>query len=77
MLQTEIISGLKSELREVEDAIKKLESIIAEQSNRKARSGRVSMGQAERREVSKRMKKYWRDKKLAQAVPTRVYSADA
>jgi hypothetical protein len=77
MLQIEIIAGLKCELRKVEEAIKILESFTSTQSNRKPGSGRLSMGQAERREVSERMKRYWRDKRLAQAVSTRVYSANA
>ena len=77
MLRTEIIAGLKCELRKVEDAIKRLESIDSEQSNRKPGSGRVSMGEAERREVSERMKRYWRDKKLAQAGSARVHTASA
>jgi hypothetical protein len=77
MLHAEIISDLKCELRRVEDAIKTLESIDHKQSNRKFGSGRISMGEAERQRVSERMKRYWRDKKLAQAVPTRVYAASA
>jgi hypothetical protein len=75
MLHAEIIAGLKCELRRVEDAISLLESITSAQSNRKAGSGRTSMGEAERREVSERMKKYWRDKKLAHAGSARVYTA--
>jgi hypothetical protein len=76
MLRAEIIAELKCELRKVENAIKTFESIISEQSNKKAERGRVSMGETERREVSERMKKYWRDKKLAQAGAARVYTAN-
>jgi hypothetical protein len=77
MLRAEIIAGLKCELCKVEDAIKKFECIDAKQLQTRAKSGRVSMGDAERREVSARMKKYWRDKKLAQAGATRAYTASA
>ena len=77
MLRAEIICGLKCELRKVEDAIKAFEGIDTKQLHTKVKPGRTSMGEAERRKVSARMKKYWNDKKLAQARPARVYTANA
>jgi hypothetical protein len=77
MSHAEIISDLKYELYRIEVVIKNLETVAAERPSRKAGSGRIFMGEAERREVSARMKKHWHDKRLAQTVAVRVYMADA
>jgi len=57
----ETIEGLRAELKRVEAAIASLESIAVGGETRAPRSrrGRKSMGEAERRDVSERMKRYW------------------
>ena len=75
MSEVEIIAALRRELRRVKETIRTLEAIDSKQSNRKFASGRISMGEAERREVSERIKKYWRDKKSAQEHAPRANKA--
>jgi hypothetical protein len=62
-----IINALRVRVQQLEAAIVELESLNAPNSVQAAlleqlkvsRRGRKSMGEAERREVSERMKRYW------------------
>lgn len=57
MNYTQIISDLRRELKRIEEAIQALEE--CERQKVEGRRGRKSMGDAERIEVSERMKRYW------------------
>ena len=55
---TPVIRDLQDELRRVEAVIAELEA-VPQVAQRQSRRGRKSMGEAERLEVSARMKAYW------------------
>jgi hypothetical protein len=68
---TEIIIGLREECVRLELVIARLEflaglsaGVLAKRSTR----GRKSMGEAERREVSERMKRYWAERRKRRAL---------
>jgi hypothetical protein len=55
----ETISQLRAERAQLEAVIAELEAFNTGNGHSPERRGRKSMGAAERREVSARMKKYW------------------
>jgi hypothetical protein len=63
---TPVIRDLQDELKRVEAAIAALEA-VPYGAERQSRRGRKSMGEAERHEVSARMKAYWANRRTANA----------
>lgn len=63
----EVIQELYGERERVDQAIRSLEDLIATESTTERpavrRRGRKSMNQEERREVSRRMRKYWEQRR--------------
>ncbi len=62
----EIIRQLYEERERVDHAIRSLEELLAKEASgdtARKRRGRKSMSQEERRQVSKRMRKYWEDRR--------------
>jgi hypothetical protein len=58
-----IIRDLRDEIDQIDHAIEVLSSIAANHPVKTSRRGRKSMSEAERRQVSKRMREYWAKKR--------------
>ena len=68
---SQIIRELRDEQARLDSAIAQLEALVGSSDGiviaARSRRGRTSMGEAERREVSARMKKYWANRRKVKA----------
>jgi len=61
------LDQLRAEQVRLEQCIAKIESILEPTQTASSRRGRKGMGAEERRAVSRRMKKYWEEKRRAES----------